>query len=340
MEHASPVSVIVRFATIGLSGLVFCGCANEISVKSGAGLSVACESFVDNDLGVIDPVLSPDGEYIAYRAMTTDGPHVGEFRLSRFREGSVPLVLLKHGEFYGGASWSPDGKWISYTVSENIDDENVDDRVRLVAKSIYKVNIHTGQKTRLVDGRRLPSVGEYTAWTTGNEILFATSDTIYSISPDGGMPERRIIFDTPFLDAPQHLVAAPGHNAVVFSIEGDYGHDVPESAGIWVADIDSNQLTQLTFGELDYFPVWRDELSILFMRLSHGLERPFLRMIDIQNRTQVPVSSHGIFFSMAYSQYNDVMALVTADRLDSSGNDLNFFRGFSISKCRLLESEH
>lgn len=76
--------------------------------------------------GVGAPVLSPDGEWVAYTVSTTDAE--AESSSTRLwmvpADGSgIPLPMTRDGESVGSPAWSPDGRWLSFTASRGEDAE-------------------------------------------------------------------------------------------------------------------------------------------------------------------------------------------------------------------------
>ncbi|NOX69170.1 MAG: hypothetical protein GXP15_08285 [Gammaproteobacteria bacterium] len=320
-----------------LIGIALClsACAEMRSSVPRKELNLACDLITKNARGDIDPVPSLDGRYVAYRRMTDESPVIGELHLSRLEQPAKSTALLKAGEFYGGASWSPDSNWISYTVFEKKSAESM-----LVKKSIYKINIHTREKIRLVDGWTISgSVGEYTSWTARNEVVFATADAFYTIDAEGGSPKKTSVRNQSLPEEPQHLAADSVGTLIAFSIDTrDYDDQYLRSSfGIWIANLDSGQLVRLTRDSPDTFPVWRNDDTILFLRELPERKTISLFALSPSTGTVEPVEHEGILFSLAQAPHQKFVYTATAPTFDLSGDDLNLFRGFSIAKCRLLE---
>jgi dipeptidyl aminopeptidase/acylaminoacyl peptidase len=315
-------------------GVCISACAG-LSTRPRQTLFLTCEPLTYNVRGDIDPVPSPDGRYIAYRAMTDESPELGELRYLRLDYASEPHTLLRAGEFHGGASWAPDNEWISYTVFERADTQSI-----FVVDSVYKVNIRTQQKVRLVDGRTFPNIGEYTTWTAKNKIVFATPDALYQVDVDGGTPNKKLSLDTTFTELPLHLAAAPDGKSIAFSVDTRDSDDktLRYRSGIWLADIDDGRLVQLTFGSRDSFPTWQNDETIMFLRETTRPKVYSLQLLSLATGKIFPVAHQGVVFSIAQLPYRNVVFAATTPKWDLSGNDFNFFRGFSISRCENRKS--
>lgn len=119
-------------------------------------------------IGIGDfPVWSRDGQWLAYTG--TDGLYIvqnepnAEPRRLVALESPEPSVGVLVYQYYPAkeyfppiASWSPDGKWLVYHVHSN---NPVDAHAQGWAKyySIFKVNVNTGETTKLLDGGYSPS---------------------------------------------------------------------------------------------------------------------------------------------------------------------------------------
>jgi dipeptidyl aminopeptidase/acylaminoacyl peptidase len=72
---------------------------------------------------VSNPILSPDGEWVAYTVATTDLEE--EERETRLwmvpSEGGEPIPLTRAGESVGSPAWSPDGRYLSFTATRGED---------------------------------------------------------------------------------------------------------------------------------------------------------------------------------------------------------------------------
>ena len=291
---------------------------------------LTCEPLTRNARGDIDPVPSPNGEYVAYRRMTDKSPHHGELHYLHLDQPSESHILLGGDEFHGGVSWSPDNDWISYTVFERKNTQSA-----LVENSVYKVNIHTKEKIRLADGWITPAIGEYTSWTARNEIIFATPDGFYSIDADGGTPKKKLKMDLALPDEPLHLAANSLGNAIAFSLGTSDRDDTKlrPFLGIWLADLDTGRVARLTDESPDSFPIWQDDRTILFLRESAQPGVLNLHTLSLPSGETAPVEHQGIVYSIAQIPNRNVVFAATAPKWDLSGNDFNLFRGFSISKC-------
>jgi len=324
---------LFQYFAVLFGGAVGLSACTDVSPPPSRVPFLTCEPITQNARGDIYPVPSPDGHYVAYRAMTIESPEAGDLHYVRLDDTSESHVLLEAGEFNGGASWSPDSEWISYTVPERRDEQSI-----FVEYSIYKVNIRTNQRVRLVDGWTTQDIGAYTSWTAKNEIVFATEDAIYKVDAGGGTPEKILGLDMTLPDPPMHLAADPNGNSIAFSVDASESDDkaLRQMSGIWLAELDAGRVVQLTNDSSDKFPAWRDAESIFFQRVTiRQGQTPSISLysLSLLTGTIAMVGYEGIIYSIAQVPDENVLFAATAPEWDTSQNDFNIFRGFSISKC-------
>ena len=324
MESSRRIAALCG-ATISISACV------DLSSPTQHALFLTCEPLTRNARGDIDPIPSPDGQYVAYRRMTAASPELGELHYLRLDDPLKSNVLLKAGGFHGGASWSPDSEWLSYTVMESREPVSA-----FVGNSVYKVNVRTNEKIRLVDTRTIPQIGEYTSWTERNEIYFATPDAFYVIDPQGGTPRKKLVIDTNLQDAPIHLAAEPRGKSIAFSVDTHDSDDtvLRRRSGIWLANLIAGQILQLTHDSPDSFPVWQGAGKILFLRASNRKGEYSLHSLELSTGRITSIGTQEIVYSISTIPDQAGLFAATADRWDMSGNGFNFFRGFSIARCR------
>ncbi|MGD9584500.1 MAG: hypothetical protein AB7V26_12640 [Lysobacterales bacterium] len=313
-------------------GVCISACAS-LSTRPRQTLFLTCEPITHNAHGDIAPVPSPNGRYITYLSSAATNSAEGGLKYLSLDDESESRTILRGKDFHGESSWSPDNKWISYTALDRINKKS-----RLVADSVYKINVHTGQKIRLVDGRTFPNIGDYTTWTVSNKIVFATPDAIYQVDPDGGTPTKLLSFDIAFTAPPMYLAAAPNGSSIAFSVDTSDNDDATlrQRSGIWLADIKGSRIVQLTFDPQDSFPTWQTAESLMFLRPTPLPEGFSLHVLSLSTGEISPVGHQGILYSIAKSPIQNIIFAATASKWDLSGNDFNFFRGFSISKCHLV----
>lgn len=99
------------------------------------------------------PSCSPDGKWVAYTA--SDGIYLirPDGTQKQLLVSILPFDEFDRSDSFPAVSWSPDGEWIVYHhcksgASCNMSDES--------AVAVYKMNIETGQKIKLVDGGLFP----------------------------------------------------------------------------------------------------------------------------------------------------------------------------------------
>jgi len=98
------------------------------------------------------PSCSPDGKWIAYS--TEDGIYLihPDGSGKRLLE-PIDFDAMINSDTLPAVSWSPDGEWIVYHHCKSEASCNMEDESDV---AVYKMNIETGQKIKLVDGGLFP----------------------------------------------------------------------------------------------------------------------------------------------------------------------------------------
>ena len=298
-----------------------------------------CSPITQNVLGDIDPVPSPSGRYVVFRRMTSYRPSVGELTILDMEGDIGNSVVVDKERYHGGASWSPDGLWLSYTAWERSKPGK-----SFIENSIYGVSPESMTKVRLVDGRTMPGIGEYTSWISESEVVFATQSVFYKVNSDSRQITEIARLRTEFVDHPRHLSLDPTGSILAFSIEDRDDDDrARSSSGIWLLEIRSGTFLQLTSGMFDTFPVWMDENTLLFQReVSPPVDSRYysLRTVSLQDGRIDAIEFDRHVFSISSVPTQGSFFAATSNGWDLADYpDLNFFHGFSISKCKIEDSD-
>lgn len=97
-----------------------------------------------------NPTFSPDGNQIAF--IKEDGIFARELNGAASQQVAVLSIWLGGSEFKPIPFWSPDGNWLLYHQCEREEwDCNQRDQF-----SIYKVNVHTQEVVKIVEGGLYP----------------------------------------------------------------------------------------------------------------------------------------------------------------------------------------
>jgi len=116
----------------------------------------------DSEDKFFNPVVSPDGRFIAYNGLIT-GLYIAP------ADGSAPPTLVGRGN---NPIWSPDGKGLIYDVT-------ADDGHHTTAGDIYQVDPARGEQSNLTEGDSLigqtPSISP-----DGGSVVFEADGQIYS----------------------------------------------------------------------------------------------------------------------------------------------------------------
>lgn len=285
----------------------------------------------NSQLGAIDPVASPDGMMIAYREIVPESPNTGWLKLLDFRgERPSSRVLLRGGAFYGGVSWSPNGKSLSYTNWEPISEGS-----SLVRLSVFKFDLSSGSVTRLVDGRLTSPISEYTSWSKDGRIAFATS-TWLMLTNAAGDPPKQLCKLPPIPSASQieFLAWSPDGIRIAFSLERDEESDadLARESNLWLLDTHTCEASNLTSSFADVGATWKNADDLIFVRSERASQDYALHRVSTKTHDVTRLSDRGIDFCPSFSMSNGALFYARGDRWNPTNRDFNLFRGFNIWK--------
>ena len=264
--------------------------ANEIIFRLGGGINGITESriaFVSTRSGhkeiwimdydganqrqlthvgsiALSPRISPDGSRVAYSAETGGAWNIGMYSLELGRTVTFP--------HFGGTNlspaWSPDGKQLAFSSSRTGDPE------------IFIVD-NDGRSPRRITAFKGPDVSPVWNPKTGAQISWVSGRTglpqIYTMETDGTNPQR--MTDQGYAVSPSW---SPNGQFLAFAWIRHYGPGLPGAQDIYVMDIASKQIVQLTHdGGRNDFPSWSpDGRHIVFQSSRAGGEQIWTMLAD------------------------------------------------------------
>jgi Tol biopolymer transport system component len=302
------------------------------------GYQPVCEQITSGPIGEMDPVISPDGRWLAFREFIPEGDKTSDVGwLSILPLDPVKRekrLLLNPDQFHGGASWSPDSLWISYCNYVPIQPGST-----LVERQIYKVNIVSGERVQLTPDPPIPDIGGFTSWSEHGEIAFVKDTDIYAIRQDGSNLRKLVDVGSkePNLQ-PIQLVWSRDGKSLAFSAERIRKNGKKDESTLWLANVQSGHLRQITTGVYDENPTWQDSDTIIFSRSSDKAPKVSLYSVSIRTREIKRIRHRGMGYSPWVDQKNQLLYFISAERFDVSGNDFIFFRGFHIWRLSINTS--
>ncbi|MBV9467738.1 MAG: PD40 domain-containing protein [Abitibacteriaceae bacterium] len=220
----------------------------------------------------IDPARSPDGQHIAFAALTRSGQ--GDVYVMA-ADGTHRQRLTHLNTLAACPAWSPDGKRIAFGVF---------DKQEQVKTSLYVIDADGSHLTRLGDGF-LP------AWSPdGQQMLYTVVDRpgppLLSIMAADGTHARQLVPGSAAMgawspDGQRIAYVAPGAD------KGDPAWHV------WVMNVDTSQRQQLTTlkGAMEFSPQWSaDGQQIFFTREIKGQEPPTVYRMDEDGQNLTPLT--------------------------------------------------
>jgi TolB protein len=223
----------------------------------------------------LSPRLSPDGSRVAFSAMTGGGWNIAMYSLDLGRIVTFP----RFGGTNLSPAWAPDGKQIAFSTSRTGDPEI------FVADSdgshLRRVTAYHGPDVSPVWN---PKTGAQIAWVSGRTGL----PQIYMMQSDGANPQR--ITDQGYAVSPSW---SPNGQFLAFAWIRHYGPGMPGAQDIYVMDIASKQIVQLTHeaGRND-FPSWSpDGRHIVFQSNRSSGDQIWTMLAD--GTQQHPLTNSG-----------------------------------------------
>ena len=270
------------------------------------------------------PSISPNGEWLSFLKFFPERPMAPELWLAPWSDPSKSKRLSSPDVSVGSTSWSPDSEWIAY-ISEG---------------QLHKVNIKSGrafQLTTLPIADPLASAG--TSWSLDGEITTLRKCAIIAVNESGGEIREIMRLDSSAfgdLPCPDSLSRSPdGRFVALHALAETIGEDEEFiSSSLWLADIESRNVTRLTAGHGDDPPSWIDSTTLLFSRTSPNRTGAVLSL-DVISRSMKELASGAFFMGAAVHPDGRWIVASRATRFDlETGNDFQFYRGFHLWKIR------
>jgi TolB protein len=219
----------------------------------------------------LSPRISPDGSRVAFSAMTGGGWNIGMYSLDLGRNVAFP----RFGSTNLSPAWSPDGKQIAFSSSRTGDPE------------IF-VSDSDGSQLRRVTAYQGPDVSPVWNPRTGSQIAWVSGRSglpqIYMMAADGTNPQR--MTDQGYAVSPSW---SPNGQFLAFAWIRRYGPGMPGAQDIYVMDVASKQIVQLTHeaGRND-FPSWSpDGRHIVFQSNRRGGDQIWTMLADGSQQQQL-----------------------------------------------------
>lgn len=222
----------------------------------------------------LSPRVSPDGSRVAFSSLTKTGWEIMLYSLDLGRNVSFP----RHSGTNLSPAWSPDGTKLAFSSSRSGDPE------------IYIVDSSGAGLKRLTNFKG-PDVSPVWNQKTGAQLAWVSGRTglpqIYTMDSDGVNVQR--MTDQGYAVSPSW---SPNGQFLVFSWVRHYGPGAPGGADLYIMDVASKQIVQLTHdaGRNDY-PWWGpDGRHIVFQSSRSGSEQVWTMLANGANQKQLTTS--------------------------------------------------
>lgn len=204
---------------------------------------------------IISPSLNSDGSEIAFS-------YQGDIWKASADGGRTTRLTIHEG-YETFPQWSADDRQIAFSSD------------RYGNHDIFTIPVGGGTPTRLTYHS---AADHLSSWSSGGQLLFSTRRLyaqvereweIYSASPDGGTPVRRM--DALGFDA----VYSPDQSMIAF-VRGTCrtareAYQGPANRDVWLFHTATNTYTQVTeFEGNDFSPAWKDNSTLLFISSESG----------------------------------------------------------------------
>jgi Tol biopolymer transport system component len=285
-------------------------------------------SLTDGQVGEVEPHPSPNGKMLAYTSFSQASSGLGELWVQSLdKSASSPRLVVSAKDFHGGASWSPDSNWISYTGWTEGDTPGTNEN------QVFRVNVETGEKQQLTHGHGL-RIQESTSWSTRGDVAFVSGDSICVLSSAGG--DVRVLSSLAGQGlrlAPESLAWSPDGNRIAFSAHA-YNNVDSDQTSIWLLDSSTGMASKLTDGRWDKWPTWLDENTIAFSATRSDRMHWMLSKVNIKTGSVVQLRADAIYVTPDYSTRTEELYVARGLGFQGSGQDFNLFRGFHIFRSR------
>ena len=245
------------------------------------------QEILKSEYPIMSPSWSPDGESIAYASLeplsTGEGAGKQKVFIQQWRKGNRDIVNTVKDGLYGAPSWSPDGKYLAFTIGK---DGNTDIyRLDLKSKKLKKLTKHWAIDTEPV-------------WTKdGKSIIFSADRSgrpqLYQASAGGGSV-KRLTFDG--LENLKAAISPDGKSiAMVHNQDGEYK--------IALMDLESGNFSVLTNGVYDESPSFAPNGSMIIYATTEG-QQGTLATVSTDGRFRQSLAYQGDVREPAWSPLN------------------------------------
>jgi len=208
----------------------------------------------------LGPAASPDGKWLAFEYIHPGpdvSPQIWIMDRAKGPESAKPIVDDQNHNSW--PDWSLDSQWISFVSGRRLSQGNI------LTFQVYKVRTSDGTITQLTHFPKETVLKDSTSWSRDGRIAFVHGDSIYAVPDAGGEPAELVNLKRTL--SPGSLwgaVWSPDASRLAF-VGSPPGSDEANKR-IWVADLKSKRIFQVTKGFTDDVPSWLDKDHILFER--------------------------------------------------------------------------
>lgn len=224
----------------------------------------------------LEPVISPDGNFIAYRHQTSPGST--KIRVA-YKDGSVKAEFYAD-KFNVRPSWSPDGTKVVFSGGDY--NENVD---------LYLYDLRTESITKISDTHS--TADQYPSWSSAGKIIYSSFDEnteryqLRTVNPDG--TQNTLLYESldPFYD----MKWSPDGTQFTYA-----ALDSGNNMRIHISNGDGTNLHFMKeWGENERYPSWSPDGSRIIYSVDYsGSHALYFFDLDVQDGASVLTTGDNI----------------------------------------------
>jgi len=237
------------------------------------------ETLLKSDEDINRPVFSPDGQYIAYSAVTDGNWDVWVMT----SDGRKNYRLTSKPDMESNPIWSPDGSALAYKVAPMGEYGLTVEHFLTFENGFEKQAVYEWNGPQAIqmsdwsnDGKKIAYTAEVVTESSGKDRVsykIIVSDYMLKEGKAGSNP---VVLSHDFTLGDRSAQFSPDSSRVIF-----WAWDKNYRSTLWAADADGRNLEQLTRNGYDYYPMWSpDGSKVVFESNRNGTHDLWIMELD------------------------------------------------------------